>query len=141
MKNLYLLLLALLPTSVMAQNKIAYSYDEAGNRVKREIVMTVQKSRSKNAMSDSSYYSDMVNSHSIKIYPNPTEGRLNISINADMTKSSCKLEIYSILGARILVQNIASDNTAIDISNQPNGIYLLSITINKETTTWKIIKK
>ena len=36
---------------------------------------------------------------------------------------------------------VKTDNIDINISDQPTGIYLLRITINNNSTTWKIIKK
>ena len=36
--------LALLPLAAFAQGRVRYTYDEAGNRVKREAVLSVQKS-------------------------------------------------------------------------------------------------
>ena len=48
MKKIYLLpILALLPLVSSAQGTIGYSYDAAGNRVTREIVMPVPKAMAK----------------------------------------------------------------------------------------------
>ena len=48
MKKYYLLFyLALLPVVSSAQDRIGYSYDASGNRVKREIVMPVPKAMAK----------------------------------------------------------------------------------------------
>lgn len=40
-----------------------------------------------------------------------------------------------------MTDDMRTDNFDIDISSQPTGIYLLRITINNSSTTWKIIKK
>ena len=48
---------------------------------------------------------------------------------------------YTTLGVQILAKKIETDNIDINISNQPNGVYLLQITINGKSTTWKIVKK
>lgn len=144
MKKYYLLFyLALLPVVSSAQDRIGYSYDASGNRVKREIVMPVPKAMAKrqNFSSDNQSFSDMLRDHSIKIYPNPTKGALRICISGLKGTDKCSLEVYTTLGVQILAKKIETDNIDINISNQPNGVYLLQITINGKSTTWKIVKK
>ncbi|MCI7284887.1 MAG: T9SS type A sorting domain-containing protein [Prevotella sp.] len=40
-----------------------------------------------------------------------------------------------------MTENVRTGHVDIDISNHPAGVYLLRITINNHSTTWKIIKK
>ena len=74
-------------------------------------------------------------------YPNPTQGNLKVSISGLENSDKCHLDVYSIQGTQILAFDVNSDNANVDISNQPNGVYMLQITINGKSTTWKIIKK
>ncbi len=144
MKRFYLLFyLALLPVVCSAQGRIRYSYDASGNRIKREIVMSVPKAMAKeqNFSQEDQNFSDMLRDHSIKIYPNPTEGVLKICISGLKETDKCLLEVYTLQGAQILTEIVKTDNIDINISDQPTGIYLLKITINNNSTTWKIIKK
>lgn len=135
--------LTLLPTVSFAQDRIGYSYDASGNRVKREIVMPVPKAMAKqqNFSSDNQSFSDMLRDHSIKIYPNPMKGALKICISGLKGTDKCSLEVYTTLGMQILAKKVESDNIDINISNQPNGVYLLQIVINGRSTTWKIVKQ
>jgi hypothetical protein len=144
MRKFYLLFyLALLPVVSSAQGRIGYSYDASGNRVKREIVIPVPKAMAKqqNFSPEDQSFSDMLRDHSIKIYPNPTEGALKICISGLKGTDKCYLEVYTSQGAQILGENVKTDNIDINISNHPAGIYLLKITIDKNSTTWKIIKR
>jgi hypothetical protein len=144
MRKYYVLVLfALLPLTSLAQAKIGYSYDAAGNRVKREIVMSPRRAmtRQQNQKLENQSFSDMVRDHSIKIYPNPTEGALKISILGLKEADVCSIGVYTLQGSQILTEDVTSGNIGIDISNQPAGIYLLKIAINNNSTTWKIIKK
>ncbi len=70
-----------------------------------------------------------------EIYPNPTDGFLNIA----STTSINKVEISTLLGQKIIeVENV----NPIDISQLANGVYLLKITDSNNTiTTKKILKK
>lgn len=128
----------------MAQSKIGFAYDAAGNRVKREIVIqNFQESEAKRQAFNSrtQTFSDIVNDHSIKIYPNPTEGNLTISISGLKKSDKSSYGVYNVQGAQIMADNIDADNFNIDISCYPSGVYLLRITINGNPTSWKIVKK
>lgn len=138
-----LTILTLLPVVSSAQGRIGYSYDAAGNRVKRQIIMPVPKTMAKqqNFSSDNQSFSDMLCDHSVKIYPNLSKGVLKICIFGLKDSDKCSLGVYTTQGVQILAKKIKTDNTDVDISNQPNGVYLLQIAINGKSTTWKIVKK
>lgn len=53
----------------------------------------------------------------------------------------CSLEIYTAQGVQIMAEKVNTYNTDINISNHPQGVYLLQITINGKSTIWKIVKK
>lgn len=137
-----LICLTLLPVVSSAQSRIGYSYDASGNRIKREIVMPASKAMAKqqNFSPKEQSFSDMLHDHSIKIYPNPTEGALKICISGLKSTDKCSLGAYTLQGTQILTKDVKADNIDINIGNQPTGTYLLRITINN-STTWKIIKK
>jgi hypothetical protein len=143
MKKIYLCLsFLILPIVSLAQSKIGYAYDMAGNRTKREIVIyslgAMAKKQYSNSQDDSS---EKLREHFVKINPNPTLGNLKIGISNLKNDDKCYLELYSVQGVQILAFDVNSDNIDLDISNQSNGVYLLKITINGKSTTWKIIKK
>ena len=144
MKKIYLLpIRALLPLVSSAQGTIGYSDDGAGNCVKREIVMPGPKAMAKQQTfaADGQAFADMLRDHTVKIYPNPTEGGLQVSISGLTGTDKCSLEVYTSQGAQVLTENARTGHVDINISNQPAGVYLLRITINNHSTTWKIIKK
>lgn len=135
--------LTLLPTMAYAQGMIRYSYDSAGNRIKREAVQPVKKTMTgHNSHTTVGPLSSSVPSvFSITVHPNPTEGLLRISIPGLKYTDKCTLEIYAAQGEQIFKENVTSNVVRIDISNHPPGIYLLKITVNNNSTTWKVIKK
>mgnify|MGYP006368826647 FL=1 len=143
MKKIYLCLsFLILPIVSLAQSKIGYAYDMAGNRTKREIVISSLGAMAKKQYSNSlDVSSEKLREHFVKINPNPTQGNLKVGISGLKNSDKCYLELYSVQGVQILAFDVNSDNTDVDISNQPNGIYLLKITINGKSTTWKSIKK
>lgn len=76
-----------------------------------------------------------------KVFPNPVVNNLNLSIkNFDF--ENLNYQLYDIQGKLINSQNITSDQTTIDVENNPSGIYLLKVNSNsKEIKSFKIIKK
>ncbi len=60
----------------------------------------------------------------VKIYPNPSTGIYYIETNQSITD----LNIYDMMGRK--VYNISADKNIIDLSSQPEGIYLLQVNKN-----------
>ena len=135
-----ILLFSLLSCSLgmSAQTKIGYSYDAAGNRVKREIVM---KPSFNQAKSQSASYFDMVSDRQVKISPNPTNGHLRVEVLNGNTSLDGEAIVYSSSGAKVAASPISNRVADIDISSSANGIYILSINIGESSTSWKIIKE
>jgi len=69
-------------------------------------------------------------------YPNPTNDVLHLSSNQPIEN----VTISNMLGQTINV-NLSSDKTSLDLSNLPTGNYLVKITIEGVSKTFKIIKK
>lgn len=141
-RSLYLLLyLTFIPTLSSAQ-RIGYSYDASGNRIKREIVMPRHPAMAKQrkTIQVPPSFSDNLQEHLIKISPNPTDGVLQISITGLKADDKCSLGLYTTQGTQILRKIVKADCMEINISKHPKGVYLLQVTINSHSTTWKIIK-
>lgn len=71
------------------------------------------------------------------VFPNPTEGKFQITRPPSSANGNLKAEVYSILNRKMLAFDLNSFPCEIDLSGQKKGIYLLRI-FNKETD---IIKK
>lgn len=121
-----------------AAKTVNYSYDSAGNRVKREIVLQKAPTRSE---STNTVLSESFSRKDVKIFPNPTYGELTVEIKGLDNSDSCLINIYSLAGQCILSSSSGYQTATFDISRQPNGIYILEILLNGEKATWKIIKK
>ena len=142
MRKFHLLFyLALLPVVSSAQDRIEYSYDASANRIKREIIMQPPKAKQQTFETEGQVFSDMLQEHDVKIYPNPTDGIMKVRISGIKNTDKCSLAIYTMRGDRVMLDERQQYNFDVNISNQPAGTYLLRITINNQSTTWKIIKK
>ena len=96
--RLIISILFLLPLIVSSQTIVNYTYDAAGNRIKREIVLSRSMENTEKPLTET------ISSKSISIYPNPTAGLLKISISGWETTDKCKFTIFSLKGA--LIQEI-----------------------------------
>lgn len=130
--------IAFLPAVTLAQNRITYSYDAAGNRVERTIVLPDSPAAQP---SHSSFYTDMVADKRMKIYPNPTKGHLKVQILGLSDKDKGVITVCATDGRKLFSTNILSEHTTIDLTSQQNGLYLLIVKVNEKTTSWKIIKQ
>ena len=76
------------------------------------------------------------NESEIIIEPNPVSDKLSIITHQLSGKGA--IEIYDMLGEKILEQNISSPKTEIDLSSVPDGIYFVRFRSNEQIITRKI---
>ncbi|MBQ7941478.1 MAG: T9SS type A sorting domain-containing protein [Muribaculaceae bacterium] len=134
MKHLITILILLISITIESQT-ITYSYDACGNRISREIILSRSIDTSKKS------FEEKLSENTIIIYPNPTEGILKIEIKGWEQTGNQSIIVYDSNGGLIHDTIITSSITEIDLSNCTNSIYILIISYNNETSTWKIIKK
>jgi len=80
---------------------------------------------------------EMVESNKLTIYPNPTTGILEISIEG-LQEKDYNIEVYNSIGQLKLA---AEKVSKIDLSSFTNGIYLLKVNTKAQSYHQKIIKK
>jgi hypothetical protein len=103
--------------------------DEAGN----DMDAPFSRAARTNADPNLGLEDAQLSSNNIKLYPNPAnQGMVNIEAG-DLKVS--KVEVYSILGAKILETN----KTAISTANLQSGIYLVKISAEGKSVTRKLI--
>ena len=79
---------------------------------------------------------DNFNSDNFKIYPNPVKNSLYINLK---TPNVTSIEIYSILGKKVLVK-VINDSSEINTEQLSSGVYIMKITQNNTTISKKLIK-
>jgi hypothetical protein len=67
------------------------------------------------------------NSRQTKIYPNPANDLLNLSLEDWKNSESVNLKLFTVLGSELVSKDISSADTQIDLSNYPAGVYFLYI--------------
>lgn len=73
----------------------------------------------------------------VNIYPNPASNQLTIEANETIQKVS----IYNLIGQEVLTKNPKSTKTTLQINELPQGVYIVSTTIEGKDSTLKFIKE
>ena len=136
-------------SGIFSQDKVEYTYDAAGNRLSRTIILESQlrsaaiagQEPEEETAPQERVYSDKIDQSNIRIYPNPTKGILKIEITRTTEGNPIHIQLYDISGRMLLNEPDAAPFTDLNISEQPAGTYLLKIFSDNRTTQWKIIKQ
>ncbi|NTW23252.1 MAG: T9SS type A sorting domain-containing protein [Lentimicrobium sp.] len=83
------------------------------------------------------------NQPSVKILPNPTNGKFSVEISGIPLNLSCKLFVTDSKGELVIEKQFSSSEqlfkTMLDLTNRPKGIYMLKLSAASVSTTVKII--
>ena len=122
---------------ILSADTVSYGYDQVGNRISRGIIYL----KSTKADSQPVDYKDKLGKTKITISPNPNGGRFTLSVTGTTETTKMKIYLYSLSGNLIYESQQPFTSTKIDISNYPNGMYILYLIIGNKKKRWKIIKE
>lgn len=74
-----------------------------------------------------------------KISPNPAKSKVTISLPNGAT--NVKLDVFDVLGKKVMSKNLSSLNSTFDVSKWNSGIYLMRITSDNGTQTKRFVKQ
>jgi hypothetical protein len=78
---------------------------------------------------------------SVRAYPNPTTGLLNIDLTGFDSEVSTITEVFGNMGERIFwSDNLGQSSITVDLSDRPSGIYILRISNGDHTSVQKIVR-
>ena len=119
------------------------AYDKAGNRIRRYFEIIVESSKTlksnKSEINQKNKNVDFISN--IKIYPNPTDGNINISSNGIYQSIEKLVVIFDEKGTKVIQNNSNDENIKIDLSQWADGSYFVKIKSGELSNEWKIIKK
>jgi hypothetical protein len=82
------------------------------------------------------------NNSFFKIYPNPTPGKFTLELNGDVTSAQVHVEIFGVLGDRILSKDMQIDRKQeFSLVEKPTGVYVVHVSSGVKSETEKIIKR
>ena len=148
-----LLIFTLFVFAAHAQS-IQFEYDAAGNCVVKykTVVMPSQAARHVPDEADGetpetgqaeipASLKDVIGETEIVISPNPTKGILQIDFRNRATELSVNYRLTQMNGKHVTGGTATGNPLNLDLSACPAGIYLLRLTVEDKTETYKIIKQ
>lgn len=149
--SLIAIMCAFINMNVFSQTFVRYDYDDAGNRIQRQVITIPPKLSPQDSLQYVLEHPGIDNNMigagenlgdcKVTIYPNPTGGMFTLEINGSFDSNSSLLTLYSLTGVEInFWKNLVKSNR-IDISTYPAGNYILKLSLNGLATSWKLIKE
>ena len=132
-----LIILSLFLGSVKAQT-VNYEYDNSGNIKSRKVITLKSSDAASDSIVESRIFEDT--EINIKIYPNPTRGDLKIEVPDYKDNEILIFQAYDMNGRLLLNTKRNEASTTLDLSNFPNGTYILRMSRNGKASSWRIIK-
>jgi hypothetical protein len=115
-------------TSINFVFSVGYSYDLTYHGNNKGISMqSITLSQDEFAIND------------FRIVPNPASSKFALSLpNAD---NNAKLEVFDVLGKKLLTKNLNKMTSTIDVSKWNSGVYLIRVITDNGTQTKRFIKQ
>lgn len=135
-----LAILLLFSSLVCHAERVTFAYDACGNRVKRAIVIDQSNKAPRSSTSKEDTFYDMVGDRDLILTPLSND-LLKLDIPNLTSDDECIIELVTMSGMVVMSDINPATSAIVDIRNQPSGIYVLSVRINGNLTTWKLIKK
>jgi|GEM_PF-3058085 len=82
---------------------------------------------------------DGVTPSTIVVYPNPTSGKLNIQLSN--TKDAADVQVSTMLGTIVKTVTIQGNSAVVDLTELPDGLYLVKVKSGNLVETLKVTKK
>lgn len=129
----------LLSGTVFSQQIVNFTYDDSGNRTDRYI--TIERVTESDSLKQQEIKElDYLAEENIKVYPNPTYGKINIEFSVT-PETPAFLTLSDQSGRFVESYEIQNASSQIDLSTYGRGVYFLRIAVKGEKLLYKIIKQ
>ncbi len=134
----FIILLSILQANSQT-TRVGFECDDDGNMKLRKVVEVVPQGAKRNE--EAKPIEEKIGELKIVIYPNPTNGIMQLSISGLDTKQNNYYSLYSLNGSLLKKEIITVNMTEINISSFTPGTYLMDINLGDKVSRWKVIKK
>ena len=122
--------------SLVKAQSISYSYDAGGNRISRSI--TVSQIRRKPTAKEEESAIAKTLSEEVKVAVDSNGGSVVVEISSLKSTDKCSALLYSLSGQLLRSLSVVSSRTVFDLSPFPAGVYIIHVTLNGKTDSWKV---
>lgn len=114
---------------------VSFTYDDAGNRIRRHIVtLPIDELKTDTVKTEQNTDNGILE---ITVYPNPTQGEINISANQVLVS----YKLISITGQILKSDNINSYSSQISLNEFASGNYVVILFTEDNKQEFNIIKE
>jgi hypothetical protein len=83
---------------------------------------------------------DVLTGGEASLFPNPTDGVFTLALTGDIA-AGAKASLLTLTGEVLSERTVTGTSTEFDLNGHPAGVYLLRLTTDRETRTWKVVKR
>jgi Secretion system C-terminal sorting domain len=139
---LFINLLCIYAIQMNAQTEcyIKYTYDDSGNRIKREFICAERDTiLPGNPIGSRMAKPTVAKPFDVNVYPNPSNGIFTIACS--MLEKNMQLQVINYAGQTVYTQSLIQIKTDIDISNMASGLYTFIIKSNLNVESRRVVKE
>lgn len=128
----------LLASLASSAQSITYSYDAAGNRVSRGLTVSRMRKQERKTLN----LADGNNLEGkVRLTGDSRTGSVTVEIIGHRTGDRCEVSLYALSGEDLLQFQLSEPCVTLSLGAYPDGIYIVSVTLNGESEAWKITKR
>lgn len=140
---LLVLLAGCLPSICVAQvfNEVSFCYDANGNRVSNSV--RFGRDTENGLISDTMFVSrlsDELGGAEVRLFPNPTHGVFTVSMICGNT-CNVRATLSTVGGVPLEEKKMKNGAVEFDLSDRSAGLYLVTLTLNGTTKSWRVMKR
>lgn len=117
-----------------------FSYDQNGNRIREELLFA-KVEKSDNPARFMASATDTLINLIVKIFPNPTNDKVFVSLIGDETSQTVQAMLMSSTGSLLEEKRFDNSTVSFNLTGKASGLYFLEISTDNTKHLWKIIKR
>lgn len=128
----------LLASLTSSAQSITYSYDAAGNRVSRGVTVSRMRKQEKKTLNLADGNDQ---EGKVRLTGDSRTESVTVEIIGHRTGDRCEVSLYALSGENLLQLQPSEPSVTFSLGSYPDGIYIVSVTLNGESEAWKITKR
>ena len=133
--------------ALLSGDTVRFTYDACGNRTGRTVEFSRMDEGGGKGGGDpkkseewfAELHDNLIGGEA-SLFPNPTDGVFTLALTGDIA-AGAKASLLTLTGAVVMEQTVTGTSTEFDLNVHPAGVYLLRLTTDRETRTWKVVKR
>ncbi|MFI5164296.1 MAG: T9SS type A sorting domain-containing protein, partial [Bacteroidia bacterium] len=120
---------------------IVFNYDQNGNRILRQLVVSPCGGNQRKSHSDTAKQDTLLILNT-KVYPNPANDKVTVELEQENNAATgtSTISLFDLNGREINTQSTGLNKLQIDVSTLPVGTYLLKIARGDKQASYSILK-